>query len=204
MDGKDILIFATGVVIGGAVSAFVTNKIVSKKAEKRIEIEVASVKEEFKHRKPLDISKIKSDIEKKVVKEQAAKANLNKPALQAYSSLAKQYESKPEEPAKNNDSFGVEQITVNEYGEMAEAGYESKECIWYADNILADDNYEQINNPAFDDLAKQFSDSGEDELYFRDHDDEIDYAIYRSDKTYAEDIADDNARKKLPNKRDEG
>lgn len=202
MDIKSALIFTAGVVVGGAISAFATYKIADKKAEKRIEEEVASVKATFKARKPLDISKVKTaeNIETKVAPKKVDPA---KPAMNAYSSLAKQYEAtatiEEKEPAKSNDLSGIEEISVNEYGSMSDGGYECKELMLYADGVLADDNYEVVDNPGFGNLSELFSKSGEDELYFRDHDDEIDYAVYRSDKTFVEDLNDDKSRKRLPN-----
>ena len=77
--------FGIGSLVGAAVGTGVTYYFVNKKADERIDAEIASVKEIYKNRKPLDISKIKEEMKEEVIKEQASKANLNKPAIQAYS-----------------------------------------------------------------------------------------------------------------------
>lgn len=204
--------FGIGSLVGAAVGTGVTYYFVNKKADERIDAEIASVKEIYKNRKPLDISKIKEEMKEEVIKEQASKANLNKPAIQAYSSLAKQYtvdeseaeeteEKEEEEPKKEREAI-IETINADEYGELMEEGYTSEELIYYADNVLATNNYEIVPN-VYGDLDKEFERSGEDEIYFRNHIDKEDVAISRSEKTYAEDIADDRARKeKLPNKKE--
>lgn len=201
--------FGIGSLVGAAVGTGVTYYFVNKKADERIDAEIASVKEIYKNRKPLDISKIKEEMKEEVIKEQASKANLNKPAIQAYSSLAKQYESEveeteekeEEEPKKEREAI-IETINADEYGELMDEGYTSEELMYYADNVLATNNYEIVPN-VYGDLDKEFERSGEDEIYFRNHIDKEDVAISRSEKTYAEDIADDRARKeKLPNKKE--
>ena len=204
--------FGIGSLVGAAVGTGVTYYFVNKKADERIDAEIASVKEIYKNRKPLDISKIKEEMKEEVIKEQASKANLNKPAIQAYSSLAKQYvvddsdaeeteEKEEEEPKKEREAI-IETINADEYGELMEEGYTSEELMYYADNVLATNNYEIVPN-VYGDIDKEFERSGEDEIYFRNHIDKEDVAISRSEKTYAEDIADDRARKeKLPNKKE--
>lgn len=204
--------FGIGSLVGAAVGTGVTYYFVNKKADERIDAEVASVKEIYKNRKPLDISKIKEEMKEEVIKEQASKANLNKPAIQAYSSLAKQYavedsdaveteEKEEEEPKKEREAI-IESINADEYGELMDEGYTSEELMYYADNVLATNNYEIVPN-VYGDIDKEFERSGEDEIYFRNHIDKEDVAISRSEKTYAEDIADDRARKeKLPNKKE--
>ena len=204
--------FGIGSLVGAAVGTGVTYYFVNKKADERIDAEIASVKEIYKNRKPLDISKIKEEMKEEVIKEQASKANLNKPAIQAYSSLAKQYaveeseaeeteEKEEEEPKKEREAI-IESIDADEYGELMDEGYTSEELMYYADNVLATNNYEIVPN-VYGDLDKEFERSGEDEIYFRNHIDKEDVAISRSEKTYAEDIADDRARKeKLPNKKE--
>lgn len=204
--------FGIGSLVGAAVGTGVTYYFVNKKADERIDAEIASVKEIYKNRKPLDISKIKEEMKEEVIKEQASKANLNKPAIQAYSSLAKQYtvdeseseeteEKEEEEPKKEREAI-IETINADEYGELMDEGYTSEELMYYADNVLATNNYEIVPN-VYGDLDKEFERSGEDEIYFRNHIDKEDVAISRSEKTYAEDIADDRARKeKLPNKKE--
>ena len=204
--------FGIGSLVGAAVGTGVTYYFVNKKADERIDTEIASVKEIYKNRKPLDISKIKEEVKEEVIKEQASKANLNKPAIQAYSSLAKQYtvdeseseeteEKGEEEPKKEREAI-IETINADEYGELMDEGYTSEELMYYADNVLATNNYEIVPN-VYGDLDKEFERSGEDEIYFRNHIDKEDVAISRSEKTYAEDIADDRARKeKLPNKKE--
>lgn len=204
--------FGIGSLVGAAVGTGVTYYFVNKKADERIDAEIASVKEIYKNRKPLDISKIKEEMKEEVIKEQASKANLNKPAIQAYSSLAKQYtvddseaeeteEKEEEEPKKEREAI-IELINADEYGELMDEGYTSEELMYYADNVLATNNYEIVPN-VYGDIDKEFENSGEDEIYFRNHIDKEDVAISRSEKTYAEDIADDRARKeKLPNKKE--
>lgn len=204
--------FGIGSLVGAAVGTGVTYYFVNKKADERIDAEIASVKEIYKNRKPLDISKIKEEMKEEVIKEQASKANLNKPAIQAYSSLAKQYaveeseaeeteEKEEEEPKKEREAI-IETINADEYGELMDEGYTSEELMYYADNVLATNNYEIVPN-VYGDIDKEFERSGEDEIYFRNHIDKEDVAISRSEKTYAEDIADDRARKeKLPNKKE--
>lgn len=204
--------FGIGSLVGAAVGTGVTYYFVNKKADERIDAEIASVKEIYKNRKPLDISKIKEEMKEEVIKEQASKANLNKPAIQAYSSLAKQYaveesdaeeieEKEEEEPKKEREAI-IESINADEYGELMDEGYTSEELMYYADNVLATNNYEIVPN-VYGDIDKEFERSGEDEIYFRNHIDKEDVAISRSEKTYAEDIADDRARKeKLPNKKE--
>lgn len=204
--------FGIGSLVGAAVGTGVTYYFVNKKADERIDAEVASVKEIYKNRKPLDISKIKEEMKEEVIKEQASKANLNKPAIQAYSSLAKKYqvedsdaeeteEKEEEEPKKEREAI-IESINADEYGELMDEGYTSEELMYYADNVLATNNYEIVPN-VYGDIDKEFESSGEDEIYFRNHIDKEDVAISRSEKTYAEDIADDRARKeKLPNKKE--
>lgn len=204
--------FGIGSLVGAAVGTGVTYYFVNKKADERIDAEIASVKEIYKNRKPLDISKIKEEMKEEVIKEQASKANLNKPAIQAYSSLAKQYavedseaeeteEKEEEEPKKELEAI-IELINADEYGELMDEGYTSEELMYYADNVLATNNYEIVPN-VYGDIDKEFERSGEDEIYFRNHIDKEDVAISRSEKTYAEDIADDRARKeKLPNKKE--
>ena len=160
---KEGFIFAAGLLVGAAASGVATYFIVNKKANDRADEEILSVKEAFKNRKPLDISKIKEELKEEVIQETKAKANLNKPALMAYTSLAKEYKSEEADiPAKEPEKeieeeeeeidTSLEYIRPEDYGEKVDDGFRSIELYWYADDILATENHEKIDDPELDDI----------------------------------------------------
>ena len=210
---KEAFIFVAGLIIGAGVSGAATYYVVNKKANARADEEILSVKEAYKNRKPLDISKIKEELKEEVVKETAARANLNKPSLMAYSSLAANYA----EPNKDDlatvdveedeepEDTSLEFISPEDYGEKE--GFRSIELYWYADGILATENHEKVDSPKdyAGDFVSHFGDYEDDAAYVRDNLMKRDIAIYRSDKTYYEELDDIKTRaekKKLKNSPD--
>lgn len=198
---KEGLIFAAGLIIGAAAAGTATYFIVNKKANARADEEILSVKEAYKNRKPLDISKIKEELKEEVEKETKAKANLNKPSLMAYSSLAAQYDNKSEDlatvevEAKDEDEeevvdTSIEFISPEDYGEKD--GYRTIELYWYADDILAAENHERVDSPKdyAGDFVNHFDEYELDACYVRDNLMKRDMAIFRSAKTYYEELDD--------------
>jgi len=217
---KEGFIFAAGLLIGAAVSGVATYFIVNKKANDRADEEILSVKEAFKNRKPLDISKIKEELKEEVIQETKAKANLNKPALMAYTSLAKEYKSEEADiPAKESEKeideeeeeidTSLEYIRPEDYGEKVDDGFRSIELYWYADDILATENHEKIDDPKnyAGDFVSHFDEFEDDVVYVRDNLMKRDIAIFRSAKTYYEELDDIKtraAKKRLKNSPDDG
>lgn len=217
---KEGFIFAAGLLVGAAASGVATYFIVNKKANDRADEEILSVKEAFKNRKPLDISKIKEELKEEVIQETKAKANLNKPALMAYTSLANDYKSKEDdipakEPAKEVEEeeeeidTSLEYIRPEDYGEKIDKGFRSIELYWYADEILATENHEKIDDPKnyAGDFVSHFDEFEDDVVYVRDNLMKRDIAIFRSAKTYYEELEDIKtraAKKRLKNSPDDG
>lgn len=215
---KEGFIFAAGLLIGAAASGVATYFIVNKKANDRADEEILSVKEAFKNRKPLDISKIKEELKEEVIQETKAKANLNKPALMAYTSLAKEYKSndadiptkEPEKEVEEEEvDTSLEYIRPEDYGEKIDEGFRSIELYWYADEILATENHEKIDDPKgyAGDFVSHFDEFEDDVVYVRDNLMKRDIAIFRSAKTYYEELEDIKtraAKKRLKNSPDDG
>lgn len=215
---KEVLIFAAGLLIGAGIGGGVTYYVVNKKANERADEEILSVKEAFKNRKPLDISKIKEELKEEVEKETKAKVNLNKPSIMAYNSLAAGYSSQDEEPPKDPATVEVEDedevedtslefIPPEEYGEKD--GYRTVELYWYADEILATENHEKVDSPKdyAGDFVDHFGEYEDDAVYVRDNLMRRDISILRSAKTYYEELEDIKNRaqkRRLKNSPDSG
>ena len=185
-------IFMGGVIAGSAVTAV----ILKKKYNDILEEEVASLKKTF------ELNSHHEDEEPKLTEEEVIVTNPESKAdISAYRELANKYkeEYEDEEETGGDDGepvrFDVEklkqkknpriyEIDESEYGEESE--YDTIECTYYADEILADDDDGVIDNvrDAIGDVMLDALDEENSVMYVRNEKRRIDYAISYDPRDY--------------------
>jgi len=187
-------IFVVGAGIGSATTWF----FVKKKYEQIAQEEIDSVKEVFSRREP---GKVKPDTEFDEEPDQADVteyvAKIQEQGYTNYSGISKENkntakEEKKEEP-ENMDSPYV--ISPDEFGDYED--YERISLTYYADQILADDDDELVDDiddvVGFDSLT-HFGDYEDDSVFVRNDRLKCDYEILMDRRAYSD------AMKKKPYK----
>ncbi len=196
---KNTLIFVTGAAIG----AVVTWKLIEKKYKDLADEEIQSVIDTFKDRKPTKVTPI-DEGDSESSKDDETEGELSNGTIENvidYSKIIKkeQYNTETDEKEddytvdleeeNNDDEFErhiPSVIEPEEFGTIEHFG--TKTLTLYADNILTDE-IDQVFNTEDTDLFPGWRDHiGEyedDALHIRDIDNEMDYEILRSYKTYS-------------------
>ena len=172
-------------VLGAAVGSVVTWKYVEKKYEQIAQDEINSVKEVFSKR----VAEFTEDTEEVQIKADHAKekpniieyaARLRKQGYTNYSDI----EVKEEEPMSVDKPYV---IAPEEFGELDD--YDTISLTYYADQILADDNDEIIEDiedvVGFDSL-NSFGEYEDDSVFVRNDRLKCDYEILLDQRKYSD------------------
>lgn len=175
-----IFIFAAGAALGSAV----TWKLTKEKYEKIAEEEIESVMTIFGDRKP----KEKTD----EVKHNDEKVTVEKPNIQEYVTMIKH--ANYGNPNINTEFPDVDTPYIITPEEYMDSDYECDTLVYYADDVLANDWFEKIEdveNTTGDEFKGKFGEYEEDCVYVRNDRLQMDFEILRDVRTYQE--AKDNS-----------
>ena len=187
---KNLLYFVTGAAIGSVV----TWKLIEKKYKDLADEEIESVKETFKNRKQIKIND-KETSEKFITKYKDSKVKIEDIVSDEKYNIENEDEDDDDECNYTIDvNEGVEVvnphiITPEEFGEYNE--YKIKTLIYYADNVLTDEDDNPITLLEMEEMIgvnslDHFGEYEDDSVYVRDENNEIDYEILRSEKMFSE------------------
>ena len=187
---KNLLYFVTGAAIGSVV----TWKLIEKKYKDLADEEIESVKETFKNRKQIKIND-KETSEKFITKYKDSKDKIEDIVSNEKYNIENKEEIDDDEYNYTIDvNEGVEFvnphiITPEEFGEYNE--YKIKTLIYYADNVLTDEDDNPITSLEMEEMIgidslDHFGEYEDDSVYVRDENNEIDYEILRSEKMFSE------------------
>ena len=186
---KNLLYFVTGAAIGSVV----TWKLIEKKYKDLADEEIESVKETFKNRKQIKIND-KETSEKFITKYKDSKDKIEDIVSNEKYNIENKEEVDDECDYTIDVNEGVEFvnphiITPEEFGEYNE--YKIKTLIYYADNVLTDEDDNPITSLEMEEMIgvdslDHFGEYEDDSVYVRDENNEIDYEILRSEKMFSE------------------
>ncbi len=176
------VIFAVGAAVGSAV----TWKLVKDKYEKLAQEEIDSVKEVFSKRKSETESQDETE-EPETGKDVMSKDS----TIVEYADLLRKqgYNNNLNKKGKEKESDEMKEpyvITPDEFVDGEE--YEKITLIYYADNVLADEDDDLVNNveDIIGDALSHFGEYEEDAVYVRNEQLRAEYEILKDLRTYAE------------------
>ena len=176
------VIFAVGAAVGSAV----TWKLVKDKYEKLAQEEIDSVKEVFSKRKSETESQDETE-EPETGKDVMSKDS----TIVEYADLLRKqgYNNNLNKKGKEKESDEMTEpyvITPDEFVDGEE--YEKITLIYYADNVLADEDDDLVNNveDIIGDALSHFGEYEEDAVYVRNEQLRAEYEILKDLRTYAE------------------
>lgn len=186
---KNLLYFVTGAAIGSVV----TWKLIEKKYKDLADEEIESVKETFKNRKQIKINDEETS-EKFITKYKDSKDEIEDVVRNEKYNIENKEELDDECNYTIDINEGIEVanphiITPEEFGEYNE--YKIKTLIYYADNVLTDEDDNPITSLEMEEMIgidslDHFGEYEDDSVYVRDENNEIDYEILRSEKMFSE------------------
>ena len=175
------ILFAAGAAVGSAA----TWKIVKTKYERIAQEEIDSVKEAFAPKNIPD-ERI-DDFEKKNDQEMAEYAKTLSDTGYVVTNRLNELERKIEEKGEPVTTDGPYVISPEEFGDLDD--YETISLTYYADNVLADDMDEIVDDPeevvGLDSLER-FGEYEEDSVHVRNDEKHCDYEILRDLRNYAD------------------
>lgn len=185
---KGVFIFAGGTVTGGLLSFFVTKHVYDKKYADRFNEEISKFKETYVPGTQAEVKKESRTIDIQVKQE-------SKPVVNTaidYSTIVKKYteteaeiviDDKPHHTSEDHFVF------INSSLFASLDGYEKVDLVLYSDGKLASEHDDELVDPAFtcgDEAIDILARGDADEIYVRNEQTSIEYAISISDSTYAE------------------
>lgn len=184
MKGKNVLIFVSGAVIGSGIT-FLSSK---RYFEKKFDEEVDSVRESFSN-----ITKTLNEKYQEAMKK--SEENKNKPDISTlYHEISEKNKTAPvpevadEEPEKNDISDEPYMISASDFINR-KSGFAQVDMYYFSDGVIADSILDEISNPADyfgGSYHELFDYSFEDALYFTSPKMEVDIAVCRDHRTFAE------------------
>lgn len=165
--------------LGAAAGSLLTWKLLEKKYKQIADEEIASVKEIYKAK--YENQHYEEDVESEKIDDIAG-------VKIAYYKQAADYSNDEAviEVEQGEDRIEPYVITPEEYGDKE--GYETRSLTFYADEILADENEDIINEPEnmIGDALNHFGEYADFAVYVRDENNECDYEILKHDETFAD------------------
>lgn len=176
---SNIFIFAAGAAIG----SIITWKVVEEKYKQIAQEEIDSVKEVFSRRTHKD--------ESEPVEETASISPAEK---EEYNDIASKYDSTQKEKGGSeymkNDLVSPYVISPDEFGENDD--YDTVSLTYYTDGVLADDDFEEIEDIEGTvglDSLETFGEYEEDSVFVRNDENKTDYEILMDYRPYADAIS---------------
>ena len=180
---KDMMIKLFIFTAGAAIGSAVTWNVVKTKYEQIANEEIESVKRHYKMKETGEAKDIHVETSGKPVADTIK---------EMYESYAKRYssdqEEKPESKVEEKEEENVEKpyvISPEEFGEIDE--YETISLTLYADNVLADDQgniIDDVEGTVGKDSLNHFGEYEEDSVFVRNDERRCDYEILADDLTY--------------------
>lgn len=171
------MIHITVFLLGVAVSSILTWRYTKKKYEKIAEEEINSVKEVFAKRKPAVVDSIR---------EKADKAK-DKPDVTEYATIIQKQGYGEKENKDHSAEKNPYIISPEAFGEFD--NYEKISLTYYADQVLADDNdelLEDVEGTVGFEALTHFGEYEEDSVFVRNDRRKCDYEILMDQRTYSE------------------
>lgn len=177
--------FTVGVIVGNVIGAVVSGYFVRKKYCNIADKEVESVKKMFEERYNLHTPLAKNTNiapnNNNIVKDISVPTNVNE-EVKKYTNYAKQYKNNE----GNEDKVGAPYIITPE--EFQNSEYNVHTLYWYADGVLADDDFNIINDikgHIGDEALNSFGLYEADCVYVRNDAYEMDYEILLDEREYS-------------------
>ncbi len=176
-------------VLGAAVGSVVTWKYIEKKYERIAQDEINSVKEVFSKR----VAEFTEDTKEVQIKADNAKEKPNiieyaaRLREQGYTNYSDMVDEKPEEEESMNIDKPPYVIAPEEFGELDD--YDTISLTYYADQILADDNdeiVEDIEDVVGFDSLNSFGEYEDDSVFVRNDRLKCDYEILLDQRKYTD------------------
>lgn len=184
------VVTAIAFVVGAAVGAVASWRLIKKKYERITQEEIDSVKESLRTRREMTIIE-----DEACPTDDSININEQRPVVSKIDILEKKIDElgytnyskieKKEKGAKNMSEPYV--IKPEEFGENDE--YETESLTYYADGVLTDDwDYpiEDIENAVGEDFAEHFGEYENDSVFIRNDRQKIDYEILYDTRKYSE------------------
>lgn len=171
---------------GAMIGSFVTWQYVKNKYEQLAQAEIDSVKETFSAMREKGFEKkavlpSQEEIKKKVVERKSYRDLIQQ---EGYTNYSKSTDERKEEPMGNEKPYV---IAPEEFGEFEE--YERISLTYYADQILADENdemIEDVDETVGVESLTHFGEYEDDSVFVRNDRLKCDYEILLDQRTYAE------------------
>lgn len=180
------LIFVAGATIGSAATWYYAKKHYEKIAQEEID----SVKETFSKKSEPKTAEhtIRNEAEEKLSVAEYAK-KLSQEGYVNYSNA-----EMPEENTKDAVTEIPFVIPPEEFGNLESEGYSKISLTYYADDVLADDDdelVEDVEGWVGEDATDHFGEYDDDVVYVRNHKLKIDFEILRSLREYYTDVLEE-------------
>lgn len=190
---KSSLAATIGFILGGVTSAFVTYRLLKEKYEQLAHEEIDSVREFYRskgHEGADDASTIEGQERKKT--DAPVDYSLYNQLLGKYSSVEAAESSKAETVNKNANNEGERPYVISpgEFGEFED--YAQISLVYYADQILADDNddlVDDIDETVGIDSLSHFGEYEDDSVFVRNDTLKCDYEILLDQRKFSEVLA---------------
>lgn len=185
------LIFVAGVVIGGIAGVIGTKKYFEKRETERADKEIASVKEVWAKRQPIEV--VKPEEEKTEEPVAKTEPKWNKPDLAAYSSLVNEYDGKDHSEDYKERLREVHErgsrpyvISPDEFGDREGDGYDSISLTYYLDGTLAegDEVIEDIDKVIGLTSLNHFGEYEDDSVFVRNDELRCDYEVLLDQRSF--------------------
>lgn len=170
-------------IFGAAIGSFATYKILEKRFEEQIEVEMDAVKDMYKKDEP-EVSKIEEEIKTTDLHETDSMSKYAKKIYERrqYARQASEYLGSEEAPSEKPYPIIPDDFMMIE-------GYEERIFTCFDDNVIADINYHKIDTKDVDDIIglESLSHMGEyeeDMLYVRNERYKIDCEITRDYRSF--------------------
>ncbi|GHV47413.1 hypothetical protein FACS189499_04900 [Clostridia bacterium] len=169
-------------VVGAAVGSIATWQLIKKKYEQIAQDEIDSVKEAFSKREPA-VAEVTDNIDARTKAEQAKE----KPDVAEYTAKLREYGYTAYLNTNTRNQKKPYVIPPEEFGEIE--GYEKIGISYYADQVLADENDELIedveNVVGFESLS-HFGEFEDDSVFVRNNRLKCDYEILLDQRKYSD------------------
>ena len=186
------VVFLTGAALGSIATWLSVKEHYRQMYKQRADEEIASVKAPFTYKKT------ESTKEKKEVPKPKEKPSIAEYAKELSKSGYTKY-SNAETPEEIQEKHKKEErpfvISPDEFGELEDEGYSKVSLFYYADEVLADDDdelVEDVDGWVGEDATDHFGEYDDDDcVYVRNPRLKIDFEILRSAKEYYTEVLDE-------------
>jgi hypothetical protein len=179
------LIFVAGIVIGGVAGVLGTKEYFKKKESERADKEIASVREVWANRKPVEAEK-SEETEKEEEPVAKTEPKWNKPDLTSYSSIVRGNGYSYPERDRSDRKLRPYVISPDEFGDREDDGYDSISLTYYLDGTLAEGNdiIENIDEVIGLTSLNHFGEYEDDSVFVRNDELKCDYEVLLDQRSF--------------------